>query len=60
MRFVILSRQVYKQRKIEYIMLRCSEIGGEKGMEIIVIGAMAGAAAVTAGIMGIMPRFAGL
>jgi hypothetical protein len=31
-------------------MLRCSEIGGEKGMEIIMIGAMAGAALVAASI----------
>jgi hypothetical protein len=29
---------------------------GEKNMEIIVIGAIAGAAAVTTGIMSIMPK----
>jgi hypothetical protein len=29
---------------------------GEKDMEIIVIGAIAGAAAVASGIMGIMPE----
>jgi len=29
---------------------------GERNMEIIVIGAMAGAAAVATGIMGIMPK----
>jgi hypothetical protein len=41
-------------------MLSVSETGGEKGMEIIVIGAIAGAAAVTTSIMSIMPQFAGM
>jgi len=39
-------------------MLRVSETGGEKDMEIIMIGAMAGV--MTAGIMSIMPKLGGL